>query len=70
MILIAILLPAIAFLMIGRPFAAIIALLLMITGVGWIVASIWAAVAVADRRGARRHGELMKRMDRGDRGRR
>jgi uncharacterized membrane protein YqaE (UPF0057 family) len=45
-LLIAIVLPWLAFFTIGRPFAGIICLLLQITVIGWIPAAIWAAYAV------------------------
>lgn len=45
-LLIAIILPWLAFFTIGRPFAGLICLLLQITVIGWIPAAIWAAYAV------------------------
>jgi uncharacterized membrane protein YqaE (UPF0057 family) len=46
-ILIAIILPWLAFFTIGRPFAGLLCLLLQITLIGWIPAAIWAAYAVS-----------------------
>ena len=46
-LLIAILLPWLAFFTIGRPFACILCLLLRITLIGWLPAAIWAAYAVS-----------------------
>ena len=45
-LLIAILLPWLAFFTIGRPFAGIICLILQVTLIGWAPAAIWAAFAV------------------------
>jgi uncharacterized membrane protein YqaE (UPF0057 family) len=46
-LLIALLLPWLAFFTIGRPIAGIICLILQITLIGWIPAAIWAAYAVS-----------------------
>lgn len=46
-LLIALLLPWLAFFTIGRPIAGLICLILQITLVGWIPAAIWAAYAVS-----------------------
>lgn len=46
-ILIAIILPWLAFFTIGRPFAGLLCLLLQITLIGWIPAAIWAAYSVS-----------------------
>lgn len=45
-LIIAILLPWLAFFTIGRPFAGIICLILQLTLIGWAPAAIWAAYAV------------------------
>lgn len=45
-LIIAIIFPWLAFFTIGRPFAGIICLLLQITLIGWIPASIWAVYAL------------------------
>ncbi len=46
-LLIAILLPWLAFFTIGRPFAGLLCLLLQLTLLGWVPAAIWAAYAVS-----------------------
>jgi hypothetical protein len=46
-LLIALLLPWLAFFTIGRPVAGLICLVLQITLIGWIPAAIWAAFAVS-----------------------
>jgi uncharacterized membrane protein YqaE (UPF0057 family) len=46
-LLIALLLPWLAFFTIGRPIAGIACLILQITLIGWIPAAIWAAYAVS-----------------------
>ena len=45
-VLIALLLPWLAFFTIGRPFAGLICLILQLTLIGWIPAAIWAVYAV------------------------
>jgi len=46
-LLIAILLPWLAFFTIGRPIAGVICLVLQITLLGWIPAAVWAAYSVS-----------------------
>ncbi len=46
-LLIAILLPWLAFFTIGRPISGIVCLILQITLIGWLPAAIWAAYAVS-----------------------
>jgi uncharacterized membrane protein YqaE (UPF0057 family) len=46
-LLIALLLPWLAFFTIGRPIAGLLCLVLQITLIGWIPAAIWAAYAVS-----------------------
>ena len=46
-LLIAILLPWLAFFTIGRPVAGFVCLVLQITLIGWIPAAIWSAYAVS-----------------------
>jgi uncharacterized membrane protein YqaE (UPF0057 family) len=59
-LLIALLLPWLAFFTIGRPVAGVLCLILQITLIGWIPAAIWAAYAVSqfetDRKIARSFG--------------
>ncbi|PKO29612.1 MAG: YqaE/Pmp3 family membrane protein [Betaproteobacteria bacterium HGW-Betaproteobacteria-9] len=45
-LLIALLLPWLTFFTIGRPFAGILCLLLQITIIGWLPATIWAVYAL------------------------
>ncbi len=49
-ILIALLLPWLAFFTIGRPVAGVVCLLLQITVIGWIPAALWAVYAVGSAR--------------------
>lgn len=44
--LLAIVLPPVALLMVGKPFQAALSLLLMVTLIGWIPAAIWAVLVV------------------------
>ena len=46
-LLIALLLPWLAFFTIGRPISGIVCLILQITLIGWVPAAIWAAYAVS-----------------------
>lgn len=46
-LLIAIILPFLAFFTIGRPLAGIICLILQITVIGWLPAAIWAVYALS-----------------------
>ncbi|MET3480027.1 YqaE/Pmp3 family membrane protein [Variovorax atrisoli] len=45
-LLIALILPWLAFFTIGRPIAAVICLILQITLIGWLPATIWAVYAL------------------------
>lgn len=46
-LVIALLLPPLLFLTIGRPIAAVVCLLLQITVIGWLPAAIWAVYALS-----------------------
>lgn len=46
-LLLALLLPSLQFFTIGRPFAGIICLILQITLIGWLPASIWSVYALS-----------------------
>lgn len=46
-LLIALLLPFLAFFTIGRPFAGIVCLILQVTLIGWLPAAIWAVYALS-----------------------
>jgi hypothetical protein len=61
-ILIALLLPWVAFFTIGKPFTAIVCLILQITLIGWPIAAIWAVVSVNNYYADRRHRELVKQL--------
>ena len=47
-LIIALLLPWLTFFTIGRPFAGIICLILQITLIGWIPATLWAVYALSE----------------------
>lgn len=60
----AIVLPPVGMLLCGKVFQAILCLLLMLTGLLWPVASIWAVLVVADYNADRRAERLIREMDR------
>lgn len=60
MYLLAILLPPLAMLMSGKPFQAIICLVLQITILGWIPAAIWACLVVNSHQADKRTERLIK----------
>jgi len=62
MILIAILFPALSFLIRGRIFRAIICLLLQCTLIGWLPAAIWAVMDLQNRRAERRTQRIIRAM--------
>jgi uncharacterized membrane protein YqaE (UPF0057 family) len=62
--LFAILLPPVAFLFAGKPFQAILSILLMCTVIGWIPAAIWAIAVVADVKAQKRQKQLIKALKR------
>jgi TM2 domain-containing membrane protein YozV len=62
MTLIAILFPALSFLLRGRIITGIICFLLQITLIGWIPASIWAVVSLQNNRADKRNDKLIKAM--------
>ena len=47
-LVIALILPWITFFTIGRPVAGILCLLLQVTGIGWLPATIWAVYALSE----------------------
>jgi uncharacterized membrane protein YqaE (UPF0057 family) len=61
---VAIVLPPLGLLMAGRPFQAILCLVLMVTVIGWPIAAVWAIFAVhsAELRGELR--QLRRALDR------
>ena len=60
----AILLPPLAILLCGKPFQAVIALVLQITLLGWIPAAIWALLVVNNHLADKRTNRLIKEMRR------
>lgn len=60
--LLAILLPPVALLAVGKPFQALFSLLLMITVLGWIPAAIWAVMVVNSAHADRRNRALIEAM--------
>ncbi len=61
---IAILLPPLGMAMCGKVFQAILCALLMLTCLGWPVASIWAVLVVADHHADKRAGDLIRAIHR------
>ncbi|WP_109699459.1 YqaE/Pmp3 family membrane protein [Chitinophaga deserti] len=62
MILIAILLPALSFLLRGMILHAILCLVLQITLIGWLPAAIWAVVSLNNARADRRADRIVRAM--------
>lgn len=60
-LLIALLLPWLTFFTIGRPFAGIICLILQITVIGWLPATIWAVYALSQYKTDQKIAEAMRR---------
>jgi len=58
MILIAVLFPALSFLLRGKILIAIVCFILQITLVGWIPCSIWAVASLLDERNKKRINKL------------
>jgi uncharacterized membrane protein YqaE (UPF0057 family) len=59
---IAILLPPLGLLLCGKMFQALLCLLLMLTLIGWPVASIWAVLVVADYHAEQRAHRLAREL--------
>jgi len=59
-LILALLLPWLAFFTIGRPFAGIVCLILQITLIGWIPAAIWAAYALGQFKTDKKIKEALK----------
>ena len=57
---VAVLLPWLALLLIGRVFQAILCLVLQVTVLGWIPAALWAVVVVQDDRRERQYQEMLR----------
>lgn len=62
MILIAILLPALSFLLRGMILHAILCLVLQITLIGWLPAAIWAVVSLNNARADKRADRIVRAM--------
>ncbi len=62
-LLIAFLLPWLTFFTIGRPFAGIICLILQITVLGWLPATIWAVYALSQYKTDQKIAKSMKNLD-------
>jgi uncharacterized membrane protein YqaE (UPF0057 family) len=60
-LLIALLLPWLTFFTIGRPIAGIICLILQITVIGWLPATIWAVYALSQYKTDQKIAEAMRR---------
>lgn len=60
-LLIAILLPWLAFFTIGRPISGIVCLILQITLIGWLPGAIWAAYAVSQYHTDKKIAQALKR---------
>lgn len=58
MILLAIIFPALSFLLRGKLISALIALLLQLTLIGWLPVAIWAAVSLSDSRNKKRMNRI------------
>lgn len=57
--LLAIVFPPAALLLAGKPFQAILSLLLLITVLGWIPAALWAVLVVNSAKADKRHAALV-----------
>ncbi|TKX30808.1 YqaE/Pmp3 family membrane protein [Campylobacter estrildidarum] len=64
-LIICILLPWLGFFTIGRPFAAIICLILQITLIGWLPAMIWAVYALSQYKTDQKIAKILKEQNRG-----
>jgi uncharacterized membrane protein YqaE (UPF0057 family) len=64
MLIIAIIFPTLSFFLRGKILTAILCLLLQITIIGWIPASIWAVLSLQDARAEKRNKKLIKAMNR------
>ena len=66
--LVAILLPPLAMLLAGKPFQAVICLILQVTIIGWIPAAIWSVLVVNGHYADKRTDRIVKEMRRQQRG--
>lgn len=58
--LLAIAFPPVAFLIAGKPFQALLSLLLLLTVLGWIPAALWAVLVVNGANADKRHAALVE----------
>ena len=63
MLLIAILLPALSFLLRGKIFQAILCFILQITLIGWLPAAVWAGISLQNARAEKRANRIIKAME-------
>ena len=63
----AIVLPPLAIFMAGKPFQAIVSLILMLTLIGWAPAAIWAVFVVANHYADKRTERLVRELKQGGR---
>jgi uncharacterized membrane protein YqaE (UPF0057 family) len=61
-LLLALILPWVSFFTIGRPFAGLVCLLLQITLIGWLPASLWAVYALSQFKTDQKIAKLLKTM--------
>ena len=67
MYLVAILLPPLAMLLVGRPMEAVVCLILQITVFGWVPAAIWSCLVVHNHLAEKRLERLIKETRKADR---
>ena len=60
MYLVALLLPGLAMLMVGKPIQALLCLILQVTVLGWIPAAIWACMVVSSHQADKRTDRVIK----------
>jgi uncharacterized membrane protein YqaE (UPF0057 family) len=61
-LLLALILPWVSFFTIGRPFAGLVCLLLQVTLIGWLPASLWAVYALSQFKTDQKIANLLKTM--------
>ncbi|HMR19175.1 MAG TPA: YqaE/Pmp3 family membrane protein [Sphingobacterium sp.] len=62
MLLVAILIPALSFLLRGKIFQGILCFILQITLIGWLPAAIWAVLSLQNARAEKRTQKIIKAM--------
>ncbi len=62
-LILALILPWVSFFTIGRPFAGLVCLVLQITLIGWLPASLWAVYALSQFKTDQKIAKLMKTMN-------